>query len=69
MWLLGGGNYGVFGHGMAHTGTGVERSSLPPDLLEGMGIRAKLLARHVSGARESVILVLTKLQLAPFCAR
>lgn len=53
------GSYGVFGHGMAHTGTGVERNSLPPHLPQGMGPRAKLLAGHASGARESMILVAT----------
>jgi len=40
---------------MAHTGKGVERSSLPPDVPQGMGARTKLLAGHVSGAAESVI--------------
>ena len=53
--VAGRGSYGVFGHGMAHTGSGVERSPLPLDVPQGMGARAKLLAGHIGGSTESVI--------------
>ena len=55
--VAGGGRYGVFGHGVAHTGSGVESSPLPPDVPQGMGARAKLLAGHVGGPTESVIFI------------
>lgn len=43
-------SYGVLGHNIAHAGSGVERSSLLPDVPQGMGARAEVLAGHVSGA-------------------
>ena len=45
-------NYGVFGHGMAHNDTGVEGSSLPPDVPQGMGTGSELLAGHARQATE-----------------
>ena len=45
-------NYGVFGHGMAHTDTGVEGSSLPPDVPQGMATGSELLAGHARQAPE-----------------
>ena len=45
-------NYGVFGHGMAHTDTGVEGSSLPPNVPQGMDTGAELLAGHARQATE-----------------
>lgn len=46
-------DYGIYRLGMVYAGAGVEGSSLPPDLLQGVDTGARLLARYAREGTES----------------
>lgn len=51
--LAAGGNYGVFGHGLAYTGEGVDGSFVPSDLPSGLDARTELLAGRAGDVPEN----------------